>query len=123
MLCEIVNPATRNLFAVADDDQIIYEWSGASPERIKQLQKNFEMTVLELPENYRCPLQVVDMANRLIAHNPSHSGTDSVSGKPEERTNRVRIMEFETAEDEADWIAKDISKRPVDFATKMCRLC
>ena len=118
MLCEIVNPVTKNLFAVADDDQIIYEWNGASPERIKQIQKNFEMTVLELPENYRCPSQVVDMANKLIANNPSHSRTDSVSGKPKDRTNRVRVMEFETAEDEADWIANDISELSVDSRRK-----
>ena len=39
----IVNPVLRNLFVVADDDQIIYQWNGANPERLKSLREDFDM--------------------------------------------------------------------------------
>ena len=103
----------KNLFVVADNDQIIYEWNGASPERIIELQKYFDMTVLELPENYRCPSKVVEMANKLISNNTSHSRTRSVAGKDDELDHIVRVETFDTAEEEADWIARDIAKRSV----------
>ena len=113
VLCSIVDPSTKNLFVVADNDQIIYEWNGASPERIIELQKHFDMTVLELPENYRCPPEVVEMANKLISNNISHSRARSVASKDDELDHIVRVETFDTAEEEADWVARDIAKRSV----------
>jgi DNA helicase-2/ATP-dependent DNA helicase PcrA len=65
----LVGEGAPNLFVVADDDQIIYQWNGASPERLQLLQRDYQMTVIQLPENYRCPPTVVELANNLIAHN------------------------------------------------------
>ena len=118
ILCRIVDPATKNLFVVADDDQIIYEWNGASPGRLKELQKHFGMAVLNLPENYRCPADVVKMANSLIANNPSHHKAESVASKPVGQDQVVRVMAFNTTKEEADWIAKDIAELPVDLRRK-----
>jgi DNA helicase-2/ATP-dependent DNA helicase PcrA len=36
----IVGPTPKDFFVVADDDQIIYEWNGASPERLRELRKD-----------------------------------------------------------------------------------
>ena len=69
VLSHLVNPATKNLFVVADDDQIIYQWNGANPERLQSLRNDFEMTVLQLPENYRCPAEGISIANDLIQFN------------------------------------------------------
>ncbi len=114
ILRKIVDPSTKNLFVVADDDQTIYEWSGASMLRLKSLQEHFGATILELPENYRCPSGVVGMANKLIANNPSHNKADSVSGKPDGPDHVIRVREFGTAEEEADWVAKNIAERSED---------
>ncbi|MGH9194870.1 MAG: ATP-dependent helicase, partial [Acidimicrobiia bacterium] len=65
----IVADKQPNLFVVADDDQIIYQWNGASPERLHALRSDYGMEVIQLPENYRCPPEIVDLANKLIAHN------------------------------------------------------
>ncbi|MDR2344797.1 MAG: ATP-dependent helicase, partial [Planctomycetaceae bacterium] len=62
-----------NLFIVADDDQIIYQWNGASPERLLALRSEYDLKVIQLPENYRCPQEIIDMANRLIANNRKRS--------------------------------------------------
>lgn len=118
LLCCLVNPRTRNLVVVADGDQAIYEWNGADPRRLWQLQRRFDMDVLELPENYRCPPKVVDMANTLIMNNPERRGAAAVASKPEETGNTVRVINFETAEEEAGWIAKDIAGRPADERDK-----
>lgn len=52
----LISTDCPNLFVVADDDQIIYQWNGASPERLHALRNDYNMKVIQLPENYRCPL-------------------------------------------------------------------
>ena len=112
MLCSIVNPSTKNLFVVADGDQIIYRWNGADPERLESLRLHFDMPILELPENYRCPPKVVEIANRLITNNPAHSGTNSIARNLDNSDDAVRVMGFDTDEEESRWIAEDIARRP-----------
>ena len=53
------------MFVVADDDQVIYQWNGANPKRLQQFVKDYEPTVLQMPTNYRCPGEVVEMAKSL----------------------------------------------------------
>ena len=69
ILSYLVNPATKNLFVVADDDQIIYQWNGADPRRLRALREDFGVTVLQLPENYRRPPSVVDAASEPLNKN------------------------------------------------------
>ena len=66
MLVQLVRADAPDLFVVADDDQLIYEWNGASAARIGDIQQRYQMTVVQLPENYRCPPDVVEIANELI---------------------------------------------------------
>lgn len=107
-----------NLFVVADDDQSIYEWNGASPERIRQLHADYDMEVVQLPESYRCPPNVVRLANNLIAHNsdraadkkPLVSAAAAVSGSPPD----VRVRRFADCATELSWVAEDVRRRSVD---------
>ena len=69
-----------NLFVVADDDQTIYQWNGASPERLRQLRNDYDMQVVQLPESYRCPPEVVNLANNLIRHNINRSPDKEAPG-------------------------------------------
>lgn len=61
----------KNLAVIGDDDQCIYAFRGCSPDYIINLDKHlgcsFETHILET--NYRCPANVVEMGNRLIANN------------------------------------------------------
>lgn len=59
----------RNLFVVADDDQIIYQWNGASHKRLEEFLKDYSPKGMQLPVNYRCPPEIVILANNLISHN------------------------------------------------------
>lgn len=107
-----------NLFVVADDDQSIYQWNGASPERIRQLHADYDMEVVQLPESYRCPPDVVRLANNLIAHNsdraankkPLVSAAAAASGSPPD----VRVRRFADCATELSWVAEDIRRRSVD---------
>jgi superfamily I DNA/RNA helicase len=56
-----------SLFAVADLDQVLYQWRGAYPEYI--LNHQGEFTIYRLYQNYRSRASIVEAANKLIAHN------------------------------------------------------
>ena len=113
LLKEIVTPDPKTLFVVADDDQIIYQWNGASPERLRSLQNDFNMRVRQLPENYRCPPHVVELANRLIQHNQNRSEKDPLRAmKSLTDEDVVRVRGFDDFDDEISWVAQDILERP-----------
>lgn len=102
----------RNIFVVADDDQIIYQWNGASHKRIENFQRDFAPEILQLPTNYRCPPEIVFLANNLIAHNLlRHSGKQPLqAAKPTSGTpNTLRVFKFSSQDEEARGVAQDIA--------------
>ena len=58
-----------DVFVVADDDQIIYQWAGASYQQISAFRQKFNPELIQLVENRRCPPEIVQAANNLIANN------------------------------------------------------
>ena len=108
-----------NLFVVADDDQTIYQWNGASPERIRRLQHDYDMHVVQLPESFRCPPEVVGLANNLIRHNvnraPNKKPLVSAAGAPTFPV--VRVRRFADCAAELSWVAADIKARSLDPGT------
>ena len=120
LLKTIVGADPRNLFVVADDDQIIYQWNGASPERLASLRNDFKMRMVQLPANYRCPPEVVALANKLIKQNLSRTA-DKVplhAVKKGTGTQVVRVRNFATIDDELDWVASDIAEQHAGDAGK-----
>ena len=105
----------RNVFAVADDDQIIYQWNGASYQQIQRFRADFSPQELQLPTNYRCPPAIVAAANRLVVHNRQRTAAKRPleAGKtllryPNE--HHIRVLRYSTDEEEAASIADGISK-------------
>ncbi len=104
----------HNLFVVGDDDQIIYQWNGASPERLAHLQRDYKMGVVQLPECYRCPAPIIELANHLIAHNRMRTqGKTPITARSTANlnSNPVRYGIFASPEKEAAFIPKDIRAR------------
>ena len=103
----------RDVFAVADDDQTIYEWNGASVRRISDLVRDFSCDVVQLPTNFRCPPRIVEAANRLVVYNaarapakrPAKSGRRDLP-LPDER--QILFREYPSDRDEAAGIAGEI---------------
>ena len=106
------NP-NANLFVVADDDQTIYQWNGANPRRLGDLRDQYRMETVQLPESYRCPPQVVNLANSLIRNNVDRAAhkVPLTSLSAGSLANNVVVRAFENALEEAAWIARDIKAR------------
>lgn len=113
----IAPPRNSNLFIVGDDDQIIYQWNGASPERLQTLRSEYDLELVQLPENYRCPSEIVELANNLIPNNKLRSANKLplVAHKSRSEDGKiVRYREFVSANDEAEFVATDIKRRGAD---------
>ena len=113
MLRYLVNHETRNLFVVADDNQIIYQWNGASTKRLQDLKNDFQTEIQQLPENYRCPPEVINLANQLIVNNPDRMAERSVL-QPYGRkkgSHAVNLHRFNDFTEESQWVAQSIAEK------------
>lgn len=100
-----------NLFIVADDDQVIYGWNGASNKRIIEFKNDYGAQIVQLSENFRCPSGVVHLANSLIAHNSGRVENKAplIAMKPEEgEHNVVSVCCFKSENDELDYLCQEI---------------
>ena len=66
LLCRVPE---RNLMVVADENQSIYSWRGSMPEYIKRFRSDFDPTVVELEEHYRCTEKILRAAQSVISKN------------------------------------------------------
>lgn len=106
----------KNIFVVADDDQIIYQWNGASHKRIEKFLNDYSPKVIQLPMNYRCPPEIVELANNLIRHNflrtSDKKPLEAFRSGPGPGRDTVRLLPiFRDFEAEAAGIARDIKDR------------
>lgn len=97
----------NNLFIVADDDQVIYGWNGASHKRITEFREDYNAELIQLNQNFRCPKEVILAANKLIAHNSSRTVSkkplESMKVLPEE--NHVFMNSFDDYTEEMSFVA------------------
>ncbi|HSK80372.1 MAG TPA: ATP-dependent helicase, partial [Thermoanaerobaculia bacterium] len=92
-------------------------WNGASPERLQALRSDYDMILVQLPENYRCPVQIIDIANKLIAHNRQRTADKkplAAARPPSMDEGIVRYRAFGSPEDEVAFISQDILGRKLD---------
>ncbi|WP_285059177.1 ATP-dependent helicase [Pedobacter ginsengisoli] len=100
----------KNVFVVADDDQIIYQWAGASYQQILKFKKDYDPEFIQLVENHRCPPEIVTMANQLVGNNkqrsPERKPTLASRTTP---LNAAIFTQFETDDLEKASIAQSIA--------------
>jgi DNA helicase-2/ATP-dependent DNA helicase PcrA len=113
VLTRLLKNESPNLFIVADDDQIIYQWNGASPERLSAIIEKYDMQILQLPENYRCPGEVVNIANKMIICNKNryNNKKPGISISHYSQGNAVILESFDNLDNEIFWIINDIRRK------------
>ena len=113
VLRNIVNPETKNLFIVADKSQIDNQWDGTNSNLLQYLNSEFGINVMLLPDNYRCPIEIVECANKLISNSTAYFGNVGlpIASRPTKSTQVVRVEKFSDFNEEVKWIAEDIMKR------------
>jgi len=105
----------RNVFAVADDDQIIYQWAGASYRQIAAFREHFEPELFQLVENRRCPPEVVEAANKLIAHNRERTpGKKPLLCTKNGANGSIARRVYSTDDEEAEGVAEEIARSSED---------
>ena len=100
----------HNLCVVGDDDQSIYKFRGANIRNILDFEKYYpEAVVIRLEQNYRSTQNILDAANTVIRNNKGRKEkslwTDHGAG------NLVHFRQFDTAYEEAEFVADDISRK------------
>jgi DNA helicase-2/ATP-dependent DNA helicase PcrA len=112
----------RNLCVVGDDDQSIYGWRGAEVAHILRFKRDWpDAKVVRLEDNYRSTAEILELANRLIAHNRQRH--EKVLRPARRGGQPPRILQCEDEEAEAKQVVADIKGRlqqqgiqPRDFA-------
>src|SRR2546426_9085770 len=60
-----------NFFAVGDDEQSIFTWTGADPYVLVRFGRDYGIDrPIVLDKNCRCSRQIFETARRVLAHNP-----------------------------------------------------
>ncbi|MDE5617707.1 MAG: ATP-dependent helicase, partial [Ureaplasma sp.] len=107
----IENLANENfdVFAVGDEDQIIYTFRGADPNIIsKFLSHNPKIEILKLEQNYRSTNQILNAANALIANNKNR--IDKKLFSTNEDHIKPILCEFNSLDEESAFVAKKINE-------------
>lgn len=69
-LVHLLGGKSANITAVADDDQAIYRWRGASTSNVLQFKKSYPKSkIITLTKNYRSTQEILDNAYKLIQNN------------------------------------------------------
>ena len=85
------NQATLTI--VGDDDQAIFEWRGASPEYILNPETHLGTSFADyvLSVNYRSPRNIVELSQKLIAHNQNRRAKKTAAAENAD-TAEIRII-------------------------------
>ncbi len=109
-LVSVLASKYHNLCVVGDDDQSIYKFRGADIRNILDFESTFsDAKVIKLEQNYRSTSNILNAANAVIRNNRGRKDktlwTDQGDG------DLIRLCQFDTAYDEAEFAADDIQSR------------
>src|SRR6266568_4133828 len=107
----------RNFFAVGDDEQSIFSWTGADPRVLGRFRQDFGTAQpVVLDRNCRCSHQIFETARRVLAENPHLFDKRLVAERASE--HEVRAYAFPDEDAEAAWLLEDLQ---ADQATTALR--
>src|SRR2546422_240381 len=96
-----------NFFAVGDDEQSIFTWTGADPYVLVRFSREYAIDrPIVLDKNCRCSRQIFETARRVLAHNPQL--VEKQLSADQESAYEVGAFAFRDEEEEAAWLLEDI---------------
>lgn len=96
-----------NLFVVGDDDQSIYGWRGAEVANILNFRQSYpNCRIYKLQQNYRSTQNILDCANKVIAHNQSRMGKQLWTAG--EKGLKVNYKSLYNEKEEVDYVLNEV---------------
>src|SRR5882762_278582 len=96
-----------NFFAVGDDEQSIFTWTGADPYVLVRFGRDYGIErPIVLDKNCRCSRQIFDTARRVLAHNPQLF--EKQLSAEQESPHEVTAFAFRDEAEEASWLLDDL---------------
>ena len=95
-----------NFFAVGDDEQSIFTWTGADPYVLVRFKRDYEVEPIILDKNCRCSRQIFQTARRVLAQNPQLFQKQLTADR--ESSHEVCAYAFKDEEEEASWLLDDL---------------
>src|SRR3989454_606014 len=96
-----------NFFAVGDDEQSIFTWTGADPYVLVRFSREYAIDrPIVLDKNCRCSRQIFETARRVLAHNPQLF--EKQLSADQESAYEVGAFAFRDEEEEAAWLLEDM---------------
>ncbi|MEM8727134.1 MAG: UvrD-helicase domain-containing protein [Chlamydiota bacterium] len=100
----------NNIFVVGDPDQSIYSWRGADIHNILDFEKDYKNArVINLEQNYRSTVNILDAANGLIRHNEKryekHLWSDLGVGE------KIGVYIAENEKEEAFFVVEELMRK------------
>ncbi|HZF17362.1 MAG TPA: UvrD-helicase domain-containing protein [Steroidobacteraceae bacterium] len=96
-----------NFFAVGDDEQSIFTWTGADPYVLVRFRRDYEIVEpIILDKNCRCSRQIFQTARRVLAQNPQLFQKQLTADR--ESAHEVCAYAFHDEEEEASWLLEDL---------------
>jgi DNA helicase-2/ATP-dependent DNA helicase PcrA len=98
----------NNIFVVGDDDQSMYTFRGAEPDSFINFEKQYDnVKRIPLEFNYRSKKEILEKANKLIAHNTNRIEKQLVPFNQDD-SQAVFYSHYRTAENEAEAIVREM---------------
>src|SRR5438067_6942329 len=96
-----------NFFAVGDDEQSIFTWTGADPYVLVRFARDYGIErPIVLDKNCRCSRQIFETARRVLAQNPQLF--EKQLSADQESPYDVGAFTFRDEEEEASWLIEDL---------------
>src|SRR6266849_1279151 len=96
-----------NFFAVGDDEQSIFTWTGADPYVLVRFSRDYEIDrPIVLDKNCRCSRQIFETARRVLAQNPQLF--EKQLSAEQESPHEVTALAFQDEAEEASWLLEDL---------------
>ncbi len=109
MLVKMLAGDAKNVCVVGDDDQSIYGWRGADIRNILEFEKDYGgCPVVKLEQNYRSNGNILEAANRVIAHNSGRK--EKALWTKEKAGDKITLYHALDERDEAAWVTGAISR-------------